>query len=331
MSPVHLSLFLLFHVIWALAVMFAKIGMEEMPPMVFSGVRFMLVAACTLPFLAWFKGKMWQIFAVAMTAGGLNFALFFTGLHLAEDVSTLAIVGQLGVPFAVLMSIAFLGEQVGWRRWLGVSLSFGGVMIISFDPRVLTYYIAVLFGVAGALVGASSMIFQRTLKDVGVFQLQAWVSMFSWPVLLLSSLVFETGQVDALTTASWRAWGALVFTGLVSSLIAHAGMYWLIQRYEVSRLAPLGLIQPVIMIGFGVAFLGDTVTTRMLLGGVVTLMGVLIITIRQPETHGVRAGDGPLPNEAVRLKGDEAKLAAADRNLTQPGVNEDKPSSVTKL
>ncbi|MFP5469347.1 MAG: EamA family transporter, partial [Alphaproteobacteria bacterium] len=66
-----------------------------------------------------------------------------------------------------------------------------------------------------------------------------------------------------------------------TSLIGHAGMYYLLQRYEVTQTAPLTLLSPVWGVVFGVTLLGDTITTRIILGGAMTLIGVAIVSSRQ--------------------------------------------------
>ncbi len=283
MTPQHLALMIGVNFVWALTLVSAKIGVSEMPPFLFTGLRFLLVAVVLLPFLKFHKGRMWTIFAIAMTAGGIQFGIFFTGLRIAEDVSAVALASQLGVPFATLLSIVFLNEEVRWRRWLGILLAFVGVMVISFDPRVLSYWDGFLLGIVGAFVGATSSIFMRRLKDVGVYDLQSWIAMFSWPFLLGMSLLFEGNPVEPIRSASLAVWGALVFAAFCSSLIAHAGMYFLLQRYEVTIVSPLTLLTPIFTVAMGVAFLGDVLTARMLVGGLITLVGVAIVTMRQPE------------------------------------------------
>ena len=99
-------------------------------------MRFALLALLLPPLLRIHRGQMGAIVVAALLSGGLHFGLLFVGLAMAKTVSTVAIAGQLGVPFTTLMSIVFLGEVVRWRRWLGISLAFVGVMVIGLDPQV---------------------------------------------------------------------------------------------------------------------------------------------------------------------------------------------------
>ena len=61
-----------------------------------------------------------------------------------------------------------------------------------------------------------------------------------------TSLLFETGQVDAAFNAHWIVWAALIFGGLISSIVANAFLFQLVQKYEVSRTTPYLLMTPVI-------------------------------------------------------------------------------------
>ncbi|MFZ5914767.1 MAG: DMT family transporter [Pseudomonadota bacterium] len=281
MSAPHLALILFITLVWGFNYIAGKAGVTEFPPFLFTGLRFFLLSILLLPFLKWHKGQMRSIAIISLTMGGVHFAIFYMGLAAADDVSTIAIAGQLGVPFATIMSIVFLGEQVHWRRWAGIALSFAGVMIIGFDPVVLQYLDGLILVILAALIGSTAMIFMRRLQNVGVFELQAWIALLSWPVLAPLSLLLERGQIPAIGNASWAAWGGVLYTVVGTSLIGHAGMYYLLQRYEVTQTAPLTLLSPVWGVFFGVTLLGDNLSPSILFGGLITLLGVGIVTVRQ--------------------------------------------------
>lgn len=85
----------------------------------------------------------------------------------------------------------------------------------------------------------------------------------------------------AVRNATWSGWSALFFTTMMSSLIAHTAWYYLVSRYPVTSLSPLTLLSPLFGIFFGVTLLDDQLTLRMLAGGAVTLVGVLIVVVRE--------------------------------------------------
>jgi O-acetylserine/cysteine efflux transporter len=118
---------------------------------------------------------------------------------------------------------------------------------------------------------------------MGVYQMQAWISTLSWPPLIIVSLMFESNHLQLLTQASWMGWGGVVYTAIGASLIGHAGMYYLLQRYDVSVTAPLTLMAPIFGIVFGVLVWGDSLGLRFWIGSAITLSGVLIIGLRKRE------------------------------------------------
>lgn len=287
MSPRDIALIMLMNAIWGFATVAAAQSLNHFPPIEFTWFRFMLISLLLAPLLRWHPGQMGQVVLIALTAGTFNFILFFSGLALAGEVGPVAIAGQLGVPFATILSIVLLGEVVRWRRWSGIALAFAGVTIIGFDPRAAKYLDGFLLVVASAFVGSFSSIIMRQVKGIPVFQMMAWIATISWPLLMLMSLAFETDQLKAVRTAEWIHWQGVLYTALMSSLIAHALNYWLLQRFEVSKLAPLTLMAPLFTVLFGVILLGETLTWRFVLGAAITLAGCAIISLREPHTAAI--------------------------------------------
>ncbi len=279
MAPQHFLFLILICTIWGFNFVAAKVGVGEMPPLLFVGLRFAVVFALLIPFLKIAPGRMRDIAVIALFNGAIHFGLMFIGVALTA-ASVMAVIVQLNVPFATVLSIVFLGETVKWRRWAGIAMTVLGVTIVSFDPHVFDSLTGVLFGAAAAMSGAIAAIYMRKLTNVGVFQLQSWTAAITAPALLLASFVFETGQLDAIANASWIGWGALLFTALGASLIGHNGYYYLLQRYEVSLIAPLSLLSPILGVVFGIWVLGEPMTTRIILGAMVAFVGVAILAIR---------------------------------------------------
>ena len=281
MAAKDLLLILLINLIWGLNVVVAKYGVGQIPPILFTFLRFAIVAIVLLPVLKIHRGQMPAVIFVAVATGGIHFALTYTGLAMAADVSSVAIAMQLGIPFATVLSMLFLGEKIRFWRWLGLSMAFGGIMLISFDPQVFAYRNALALVVLGSLFGASGLLVAKKLTGVGVFELQSWIAMISWPLLLGLSLAVEPGQFTILLQADLSVWGAVLFTALAASVLAHSGMYYLIQRYDLSLVMPTFLLATVFAVIFGVTLMGDQLTPRMIAGGSCTLLGVLLILMRQ--------------------------------------------------
>lgn len=280
MTPVHLAFMVLINLIWGFALVAAKVSLEHFPPLLFAALRFTLIVMVLFPYLKIHRGKMRDVIIIALCAGPIGFGFFFAGLAVS-NASVTAVIGQLGVPIVTILSVVFLGEVIGWKRGIGIALAFLGVMIISFDPTVFHFINGIILIVMSSLVGSVGTIFQRRIKNVGVFEMQAWVAVAAAPIMILASLALESHQWEIIQTASWLNWAGIFYVAFASSLVGHAGIYYLLQRYEVTQTAPLTLLAPIFTVFFAVTLIGEHLSMRMIIGALVALSGVLIVSIRE--------------------------------------------------
>ena len=276
----HWLLLLAINLFFGFNLVASKFGMAELPPFTFTAFRFALVAAVLLWALRIRPGQMGAVVIVGIALGSLHFGLAYRGLSLAGDAATMAIAFQLTVPFVTLLSMIFLGERIGWRRGLGLVLAFAGIVVMGFDPRVFEYRDALVYVTLGCLSAAVGTLVMKRLRGVGVFELQAWIAVLSAPVLAACALTLEPMSFAQLRAVSPLTWGAVVFSALATSIVGHGGFFYLIQRHEVSLIAPLTLFSTLFAILFGVWLLGDVITIRIAVGGVLTLFGVLVLVMR---------------------------------------------------
>lgn len=267
--------------VWAVNNVLSKhvVSGMDVPPLFYAAARFAIVLACTFPFLLPAPRPLWRLIVVALLMGGGNFALMFVGLKLST-ASSAAVVLQLGLPMTTLLSVLLLGERIRWRRGLGIALTFGGAMTVMWDPHGFTVSTGLLLVAAAAFMGSLGAVLMKQMEGVKPFAYQAWVGMTSfWPLAALSFWLEPTGT-EAAMAAGWPFLGALVFSALIVSLVAHTVYFTLIQRYEANLISALTLMTPLATIALGVALMGDPFGPRMAIGSAVALIGVLIIALR---------------------------------------------------
>ncbi len=205
----------------------------------------------------------------------LDTALFYAAvvyLPLA-DVLTFYMAGPI---YIAALSHVFLGEKVGWRRWLAIVVGFGGV-VIALRPSTASLSLSSLFALLGSLSFAISMILGRRLRgtsDTTLVTLQT-----------LGSLVL--GLVLAL--ADWRApdvldWAALLLLGVVSC-VAHLLITRALKLAPASTLAPLQYTLLLWGVVFGVVFFGDVPDSQLLVGSAIIVLAGLFIFHRQKVRH----------------------------------------------
>ena len=277
----HLAVLVGICAIWGFNLIAIKAGVDRMPPIFFTLLRFAVLAAAVAPFLRLRRGEMRWLLLASVCSGGLQFALMFVGIDLSSSMSAVAIAGQLGVPFMTLLSIAILGEHVGWRRWTGILLSFAGVMVIGFNPAVFDSLGGLALVVLGALSGSLGLVAIKRVHDIKPLELQAWFAWSSLPVLLLLTLVLEDGQLESLAGLDLVGVGAVLYTALAASLVGHTVFFFLVQRYAVTSVAPVTVLAPLFSVFFSVLLLGERLDLRIIAGGAMTLAGVVIIAMRE--------------------------------------------------
>lgn len=267
---------------WAVHTVVAKIAVTDMavPPLFYAAIRYLLVAAVTLPWLWPVPRPLWRVALVGFLMGGGSFALFFIGMRTSSP-SSAAIVLQLGLPMTTILSVLILGERIGWRRRVGILLTFAGAVTVMWDPDGFTLSMGLVFIALSALAGSLGAVLMKRTSGVAPMQFQAWVGVTSAVPLILLTAVFETGQVERSLDGGWGFAGAVLFSALVVSIVAHTLYYRIILHNEANVVAPLMLISPLMTVALGIAITGDAFDVRMAVGTLVALAGLLIIALRQ--------------------------------------------------
>ncbi len=281
LSRRHLWQLVLINAIWGFNIIAIKLCVDRFPPVFLSFMRFLIVGIAVWPWLRLRRGEMRWLLTAAICGGGLQFALMFSGVALSGSMSSVAITSQLGVPFATLLSVMLLGEQIHWRRWLGIGLAFAGVLVLGFSPEVLASPRGLLIIMLAAFIGAIGLVAIKRVRDLEPLELQAWLAWASLPFLLPLTFLLESGQFDSLRQADLIDWSALLYSAVLASLFAHTAYFGLIRRYPVSSVAPVTVLSPVFSILFSVLLLGDLLDWRMVAGGLMTLSGVAVIVSRE--------------------------------------------------
>lgn len=266
---------------WALNFLTSAYALREIPPLLFTGLRFALLA---LPLAFFVKrpapGQWPRLIAVCLCIGVLHFGLSFSALKAAGDLSSPAIVLQSYVPMTAVLAWWLLGERFAWRTGVAIALSFAGVLVLGFDPLVLDKPMAVLLMLVSAAFLALGTVLMKGLRGLDVYSQQGWTALIAVAPLIGLSIVFEPGGLAALGSVSWVAWLGVVYAAFVSSLLGHGLYYVLVQRHPVAKVTPWLLLVPVFAIALGVAFWGDRPGPRLWIGGAMVLGGVLIIALR---------------------------------------------------
>ncbi|WAP67097.1 DMT family transporter [Jiella pelagia] len=204
------------------------------------------------------------------------FATADTGLFYAAvvnmplaDVMTFYMAGPI---YVAAISHVFLGEKVGWRRWLAIIVGFVGV-VVALQPSSASLSLSSLFAFFGSLTFAMSLVLARVLRKTSDATLVGWQTLAA----LLAGAAFS---VTTWVTPSALDLGALLLLGIVSCS-AHMLITRALKLAPASTLAPLQYTLLLWAAVFGFMFFGNLPTPQVLLGAVIIIVAGLFLFHRQ--------------------------------------------------
>jgi S-adenosylmethionine uptake transporter len=225
-----------------------------------------------------------QILRIVMTTADV--ALFYAAvayLPLA-DVMTFYMAGPI---YVAAISHFFLGERIGWRRWLAVLLGFVGVLI-ALRPSAAMLSWPSIFGLGGSLAFSLTLVLSRRLRQTSDATLVAWQTVAA----LATGLVLSIGN---WRSASALDWAAMLALGVVAGS-AHMMITRSLKLAPASLLAPLQYSLLIWAIALGFLFFGDIPDAQIIVGSVIIVLAGLFIFHRKSLTDTI-------PQDAVPRDG----------------------------
>jgi O-acetylserine/cysteine efflux transporter len=114
-------------------------------------------------------------------------------------------------------------------------------------------------------------------KKIGAFALMTWLCVFSGPMLLLVSLVFDGNPMQYILYANFNSWLTVIFLGFFMQPVGYAAWYYVLKKYPVNKVMPVLLILPVTGLITSIFLLGEDPPKQVFLGGLVIISGVALI------------------------------------------------------
>ena len=258
----------------------AKPAMEYFPPFLLMGLRFTIPA---LILVWWFpvpKGLLLDIFKVSFIGSSLQYGLTYSGLNLI-DASSAVLLVQLETPFGILIAFFLLKEIPTIKNIIALTISFIGVIILTGAPNLEGQYLGIFLTVSGAFTWSLGAVMAKTLsKKIGAFALMTWLSVFSGPMLIIISIVFDGNPINYILSANLNSWLTLAFLGLIMQPIAYGAWYFVLSKYPVNKVMPIMLLLPITGLITAIILLDEEPSKQVFLGGAVIIFGVCLILFR---------------------------------------------------
>ena len=279
----HLLLLVFVNACWGFNYIAGKYGTEEFGPLLFSTVRFLVVLVLLFPFARWHTGQMKTVVIIGLLLGVVHYPFMFSAMYLTENISAVAVAAQLVVPFSTVIAVLYLSERVGVTRTMAIALSFFGVVLISFEPIGSDHVLSLIFTVIASLAMAAAAILMRRLDNTGVFNLQFWIAATASVSMVVLTVVIERPSVEHIKSIALIDYWSPVYSAIGATIVGHGSFYYLLQRYQVNDVAPFITLSSLFAVLFGILLLGDQMTWRIVVGGLLTLVGVTVVAMRSSD------------------------------------------------
>ncbi len=232
-------------VIWGLAFVFIKFGLESFSAPQLVALRF--IVAC-LPVLVLPRPAIsWpMLILVGLTLFTGQFLLLFFAYAQGLPPGLASVTQQMQVFFTVLLAALFLRDVPSWRQVAGMTVAFLGLVLIGATTGGDLTFLALGLAIAGALSWAVGNVLVKRMGTVPMFSLVAWLSLIPpIPALLVAGLDHSVPSLwHALLVASWTSIVAVVYLGAVATALAYAIWGYLLARYPAASVAPFTLLAP---------------------------------------------------------------------------------------
>jgi drug/metabolite transporter (DMT)-like permease len=283
--------------VWGSTYLAIRIGVREIPPFLFAGLRFviaglvlcgwMLAAGERLP-----NSRQWSsAFLLGLLIFVLDYGLLFWAEKRVPSGLAAVMLGTIPV-FMALSEIVILRTQtLTVRLAIALVIGLGGVAALTIRSLNIGGQPIDRAGAIALLIAALSWSVASSLSRK--------VPLPSSKVMSSGSQMLAGGILLAVTAAalgefrgfhpsaiSPAAWWSLLYLIVAGSIIAYTAYVWLIHHESPTKVGTYAYVNPVVAVLLGYFLGGEALGARAILGIVCVLIGVILITTtKKPATQ----------------------------------------------
>lgn len=268
--------------VWGASYMLLRVAAPEFGPVALIALRVSVAMVFLLAVLKWraglagLKGNLLPFTVLGLINSVIPFILFaYAALHVTAGFS--AVINASVPLFGALVSYYWLREHLTWLRIAGLLIGFLGVVILVWEKIALpgdsSGLAALAALVASFSYGVAANYTKRALTGVPPLAVATGSQIASTVVLAPFALWFWPDS-----TPSTISWISAIALGVFCTAIAYIMYFRLIAKIGPTRTISVTYLLPVSGALWGLAFLDETISQNMWLGGGVILLGTALTT-----------------------------------------------------
>jgi O-acetylserine/cysteine efflux transporter len=264
-------------VVWGLAFVAVKLGLDSFSAPQLTALRFLIAA---LPVFFVPRPRIsWTLLAlIGLTLFAGQFLLLFFAFTLGLAPGLASVTQQMQAFFTVGLAAAFLGDVPTRRQCAGMVAALGGLALIGSSPGDGLRPLALGLALGGAFSWAVGNVLVKRAADVPIFPLVVWASLVPpLPALAISSVADRRSLLVALLEASWASLAAAAYLGVAATILAYAAWGSLLRRYPTGAVAPFALLAPCAGVLASAAVFGEIPSPLRSIGMACIVLGLAIV------------------------------------------------------
>ena len=280
MKTFHIVLAVLVAVIWGIAFVVSKIGLETFSPPQLTLLRFVVAAIAAIwlprPRISWAL-----LIGIGLSVFTGQFLLQFFGIASGMPAGLTAVVVQTQALFTVLFAVLVLRDKPTVQQVSGMLVALMGLVTIGVTLGTEVTVIGFSLTLGSAVSWAIGNVLVKRLPKVDMLHLMVWASLVPPLPALAISLILDgpDSLLGGVTGVSWLAIGAPIYLGLFATVLAYALWGNLLQRYSAGAVAPFALLAPCVGAVASSFVFGERFSLFQVAGMACILMGVAIVAI----------------------------------------------------
>lgn len=278
MPPRDLALVLCVVLAWGSNFTAMKLALDELPPLLFVGLRF----AILVPLILFFpRPASWRaIIAIGVLVNMGQFGFLFSAMRADVTAGLASLILQSQAPLTILLAAVFFKERVSWPQIAGIALACVGLAGFGVAGGGNITLVGLGLVLCGALSWACGNLVFRRLPGVNMLALFIWASLIPPLPMLGLSWAFE-GPAPLATIAAMglSGWAAVFYVAIVSTIIGYSIWGALLSRHPAALVTPFALGIPVVGILAAWIVLGETLGGLEALSGGIILAGIALAVL----------------------------------------------------
>jgi len=247
MTLIDILIALLVVTIWGFNFVVIKLGLQGLPPILFTALRF-IFAALPLVFFIKRPAIPWKlIIGYGMFQFAFQFALLFTGIKLGFPPGLASLVIQLQAFFTIGLAVIVLQERPLLTQLMGAMIALSGMALVAMHLEEKATIIGFLLVITAGFCWGVANVITKKMGRVNTLALVVWASLVASPPLILTSWIVEGADswARAISQLNWLSVGAVLFQSYPNTIFGFGIWSMLMRKYHTATVAPFSLLVPV--------------------------------------------------------------------------------------